>query len=137
MGQRRPPPFSRSEYPENEKPNPREAFPGPDSFRKANKDTDSVLDTAEFAEALTKVSWCKLSRRTPDEWFNQADKNGDDMLDIKEFASICTRGSHIENIFKRTGRDVSGSLTQRESAAYIRSVTHGKQRSRKTRKRDG
>ena len=110
---------------------------GPDSFRKADKDSDGVLDTAEFVEALSKVSWWKISRKTPDEWFIQADKNRDGMLDIKEFAWISTSGNHIENIFKRIDRDESGSLTQRETAAYIRSVTHGKHRSRNTRKRDG
>lgn len=110
---------------------------GPDSFRKADKDSDGVLDTAEFVEALSKVSWWKLSRKTPADWFIQVDKNSDGTLDIKEFASISTSGNHIDNIFKRTDRDDSGSLTQRETAAYIRSVTHGKQSSRKTRKRDG
>ena len=99
---------------------------GPDSFRKADKDSDGVFDTTEFVEALSKVSWWKLSRKTPAEWFIQADKNRNCMLDIKEFAWICTSGNHIENIFKRTDRDESGSLTQRETAAYIRSVTHGK-----------
>ena len=65
------------------------------------------------------------------EWFIQADKNGDGMLDIKEFAWICTSGNHIDNIFKRADQDKSGSLAQRETAAYIRSVTHEKKRSRK------
>ena len=110
---------------------------GPDSFRNSDKDSDGVLDSAEFAEALSNVSWWKLSRKAPDEWFIQADKNSDGTLDIKEFASISTSGNHIENIFKRTDRDESGSLTLRETAAYIRSVTHGKQRSKKTRKQDG
>ena len=110
---------------------------GPDGFRKADKNSDSVLDKAEFVEALSKVSWWKLSRKTPDVWFSQADKNGDGMLDIKEFAGISTSGNHIENIFKRTDRDESGSLNQSETAVYIRSVTHGKERSRKKRKRDG
>jgi hypothetical protein len=40
----------------------------------------------------------------------------------------------MENIFKRTDQDESGSLTQRETSAYIRSVTHGKKRSREKRK---
>ena len=110
---------------------------GPDSFRKADKDSDGVLDTAEFVEALSKVSWWKLSRKTPDEWFTQADKSKNGMLDIKEFAAICTSGSHIDNVFKRADRDDSGDLSSRETTAYVRSVTHGKQRSRKTRKRDG
>jgi len=104
---------------------------GPDSFRKADKDIDGVLDTEEFVEALNKVSWWKLSRKTPGEWFIQADKNGDGMLDIKEFAWICTSGNHIDNIFKRADQDKSGSLAQRETAAYIRSVTHEKKRSKK------
>ena len=107
---------------------------GPDSFRKADKDSDGGLNSAEFVAALDKVSWWKLSRKTPDEWFAQADKNGDDVLDTKEFAGICTSGNHIDNIFKRTDRDESGSLSQREIAAYIRSVTHGKERSKKKRK---
>lgn len=109
---------------------------GPDSFRKADKDSDGVLDTAEFAEALSKVSWWKISRKTPGEWFVQADKSKDGMLDTNEFAAICTSGNHIDNIFKRTDRDGSGSLTPNETAAYIRSITHGKQKGRTKRKRD-
>ena len=36
---------------------------GPDSFRKAHKNIDGLLNTAEFAAALSKVSWWKLSRK--------------------------------------------------------------------------
>ena len=106
----------------------------PDSFRKADSNSDGVLDSSEFAEALGKVSWWKLSRRTPDEWFRQADNNEDEKLDLKEFAMICTSGNHIENIFKRSDDNNDGSLTQQEITAYIRSVTHGKQRKKTTRK---
>ena len=109
---------------------------GPDSFRKYDKDSDGALATAEFVEALSKVSWWILSRKTPGEWFNQADKNRDGMLDSNEFASICTSGNHIENIFKRVDQDKSGSLAQRETEAYIRSVTHGKKTNRKKRRND-
>jgi Ca2+-binding EF-hand superfamily protein len=107
---------------------------GPDSFRKADRDRDGVLGTAEFMNALSGVSWWKLSRQTADEWFLQADKNRDEMLDVEEFAIICTSGNHIENVFKRADEDKSGSLTQHETVAYIRSVTHGKVRKRKKRK---
>ena len=107
---------------------------GPDSFRKADANSDGVLDAAEFIEALSGVSWWKISRKTSAEWFVQADKNSDDMLDIHEFSFICTSGNHIENVFKRADEDKSGSLTQRETAAYIRSVTYGKTRTRKKRK---
>ena len=103
---------------------------GPDSFRKADMDSDGVLDTAEFVEALSKVSWWKISRKTPDKWFIQADSNGNNKLDIEEFALICTSGNHIENIFKRTDRDTSGQLSQRETVTYIRSVTHGAKRTK-------
>lgn len=109
----------------------------PDLFRKLDKDSDGVFDAAEFAAALSKAPWWQLSRRGPDEWFIQADKNKDSVLDVKEFALICTSGNHMENHFERADRDKSGSLTQRETAAYIRSVTHGKARSKKSRKRDG
>ena len=109
---------------------------GPDSFRKADKDGDGALDSAEFVEALNKVSWWTLSRKTPDQWFSQADKDNDGMLDIKEFALTCTSGNHLENIFKRSDRDNSGSLSRGETEAYLRSVTHGKERSKKKRKRD-
>ena len=107
---------------------------GPDSFRKADGNSNGVLDSSEFTEALSKVSWWKLSRRTPGEWFRQADHNEDEKLDLEEFAMICTSGNHIENIFKRSDADDDGSLTQQETSAYIRSVTHGKQKKRTTRK---
>jgi Ca2+-binding EF-hand superfamily protein len=93
-------------------------------------DSDGVLDTAEFVEALSKVSWWKISRKTPEKWFIQADSNGNHKLDIEEFALICTSGNHIENIFKRTDRDTSGQLSQRETVTYIRSVTHGAKRTK-------
>ena len=107
---------------------------GPDSFRKTDQDSDGVLNAAEFNKALSGVSWWKLSRTTPDEWFVQADENKDGTLSIKEFAIICTSGNHIENIFKRADEDKSGGLTQRETEAYSRSVTHEEKKSRKKRK---
>ncbi|MGB0598180.1 MAG: hypothetical protein ACPGLY_15950 [Rubripirellula sp.] len=109
----------------------------PDLFRKLDKDSDSVFDAAEFAAALSNVSWWQLSRRAPEEWFIQADKNKDSVLDVKEFAFICTSENHMKNHFDRVDRDKSGSLTQRETAAYIHSVTHEKVRSKNSRKRDG
>ena len=108
---------------------------GPDSFRKTDQDSDGVLNAAEFNKALSGVSWWKLSRTTPDEWFVQADENKDDTLSIKEFAIICTSGNHIENIFKRADEDKSGGLTQRETEAYIRSVTHEGKKEKKSRKK--
>ena len=107
---------------------------GPDSFRKTDQDSDGVLNATEFKKALSGVSWWKLSRMTPREWFVQADENKDDTLSIKEFASICTSGNHIDNIFKRADEDTSGSLSEGETEAYIRSVTHEEKKSRKKRK---
>ena len=108
---------------------------GPDSFRKTDQDGDGMLDATEFNTALSGVSWWKLSRTTPDEWFVQADENRDDTLSIKEFASICTSGNHIENIFKRADGDKSGGLTRSETEAYIRSVTHEEKKEKKSRKK--
>ena len=85
---------------------------GPDSFRKADKDSDGVLDTAEFVEALSKVSWWKLSRKTPDEWFTQADKSKNGMLDIKEFAcNLHERQSHRQRLQTRSTAMTPGSLS--------------------------
>ena len=109
---------------------------GPDSFRKADKDSDGALDKTEFAAALGKVSWWKISRKSPNAWFIQADQNRDGMLDIQEFGLICPSGNHLKNIFKRADRDKSDSLNERETEAYIRSITHGKEKSKQKRKRD-
>ena len=66
----------------------------------------------------------------------KCDRDKDGMLDTKEFGLICTSGNHLKNIFKRVDRDKSGSLNERETEAYIRSITHGKERSKQKRKRD-
>ena len=108
---------------------------GPDTFRKADQNGNGGLNWAEFADALKKVSWWKLSRKTPDEWFAQADKNGNKHLDAKEFAWICTSGNHLENIFKRTDIDESGSLSQQEVTTYILGITQGKKKTRRKRKK--
>ncbi|MCP4854197.1 MAG: hypothetical protein GY903_06865, partial [Fuerstiella sp.] len=109
---------------------------GPDHFRKADSDSDGGLSSDEFRKALETVSWWTLSRKAPAAWFQEADADGDEQLSMKEFAHICTSGNHIDNVFKRADRDGSGDLSSRETTAYIRTVTHGKQKSRKTRKRD-
>ena len=109
---------------------------GPDHFRKTDGDSDGGLSSDEFRKALEKVSWWILSRKAPEAWFQEADADGDEKLSMKEFAHICASGNHIDNVFKRADRDNSGDLSSRETTAYIRSVTHGKQKSRKTRKRD-
>jgi hypothetical protein len=109
---------------------------GPNSFRMADRDRDGVLNSDEFVEALSKVSWWKLSRKTRDEWFIQADRNSDRKLDMKKFAIICISGNYIENVFKRTDRDRSGQFGLRETAAYIRGVTHGVDRKKSKPERD-
>ncbi len=107
---------------------------GPDSFQKTDQDGDGVLNATEFKKALSGVSWWTLSRKTPEKWFVQADENNDGTLTIEEFAGICTSGNHIENIFKRADEDTSSGLTQRETEAYIRSVTHEEKKEKKEKK---
>ena len=99
---------------------------GPTRTEKQIEIVAGNLDLNEFVEALKSVSWWKLSRKTPEDWFLQADQNQNESLDIKEFAQICTSGNHIENIFKRTDQDGSGALNLQETTSYIRSVTHEK-----------
>ncbi|MEC8861546.1 MAG: hypothetical protein VXX31_01255 [Planctomycetota bacterium] len=108
---------------------------GPDAFRKADQTGSGGLNSSEFAEALKKVAWWKLSRQTPAKWFAQADKNGNKQLDAKEFVWICTSGNHLENIFKRTDRDASGSLSEQEVTTYILGITLGKKKTREKRKK--
>lgn len=109
---------------------------GPDAFRNADRDGNGTFDSQEFEQALAKVSWWKLSRKTAVDWFREADKNRDSDLEIKKFSLICSSGNHIDRIFKRADGDASGSLSQQETANYIRSVTHGKKKSRGKRKRN-
>ena len=52
------------------------------------------------------------------------------------YGEICTGGNHLENVFNRNDRDQSGNLTQQETTAYVRSVTHGNRSSKTKRKRD-
>ena len=106
---------------------------GPDHFRTTDSDGDGGLSSAEFLNSLGKVSWWILSRKAPDVWFREANNNGDEILSMKEFARICTSGNHIDNVFKRADLDDSGDLSLRETTTYIRSVTHGKQKNRKSR----
>lgn len=107
---------------------------GPDSFRKADIDGDGVLNLTEFISALAKVSWWRLSRKTPDDWFLEADKNHDRGLDVEEFKHICPSGNHVDNIFKRSDEDDSGYLSAEEITAYIRDVTHGKKKDTRQKK---
>ena len=109
---------------------------GPDHFRTADSNGDGGLSSAEFRKALGKISWWTLSRKAPDVWFQEADADGDETLTMKEFAQICTSGNHIDNVFKRADLDESGGLSLGETTTYIRSVTHGKQKSRKPQNRD-
>ena len=110
---------------------------GPDSFRKVDKNKDGVLDAIEFDRALDHVAWWQLSRKTPERLFLQADQNHDILLDVKEFSQICKSGNHLDNLFSRTDRDASGSLTPSEVAAYIRSVTHGEKIRKEKQKKVG
>ena len=104
---------------------------GPDHFRKADGNSDGSLNSDEFRKALEKVSWWTLSRKSPEAWFQKADTDSNEKLSIKEFAHICTSGNHVDNIFKRADRDDSGNLSSHETTAYIRSITHGKQKNKK------
>jgi len=92
---------------------------GPDSFLKADKNDDGLLDGAEMTKLLAGVSWWKYSRKSSDEWFRQADANGNGTLDLKEFISIAAGKNHAENVFKRTDKNKDKALDPKEVAKYL------------------
>ena len=92
---------------------------GPDSFLKADKNDDGLLDGSELTKLLAGVSWWKYSRKSSDEWFRQADANGNGVLDLKEFTSIAAGKNHAENVFKRTDKNKDKALDSKEVAKYV------------------
>jgi Ca2+-binding EF-hand superfamily protein len=92
---------------------------GPDSFLKADKNDDGLLDGAEMTKLLAGVSWWEYSRKSSDEWFRQADANGDGVLDLKEFTTIAAGKNHAENVFKRTDKNKDKALDPKEVAKYV------------------
>ena len=95
---------------------------GPDKFKKYDKDQNGIFDEKEFAKALGEVSWWKMSRKTPEQWFEIADVNKNGQLTVKEFTEITEGKNHVDNHFKRTDKDKSGSLSRKEATSYINGV---------------
>ena len=80
-----------------------------------DKDSDGVLDSAEFVAALSKVSWWKLSRKTPDEWFNEISLAITDAKKSKPFGLLV--GRRITQALKAVGgaRD-AGTIPMKSSS---------------------
>jgi Ca2+-binding EF-hand superfamily protein len=95
---------------------------GPDHFTKVDKDGDGGLNEEELESLLNTVSWWKYSRQSADDWFAEADSDDDGLLNKKEFTTICSGKSHVDNRFKRTDSDKSGTISPEESSAYIKKL---------------
>lgn len=93
---------------------------GPNDFQAADRNKDSVLDAVEFLERLHSVTWWRLSRKTPKEFFVQSDRDGNGALSMKEFAEI--GAGHLDAVFPRFDRNKSGDLDEQEVADYIKRV---------------
>jgi Ca2+-binding EF-hand superfamily protein len=93
---------------------------GPNDFQAADQNRDSVLDAAEFLDRLQSVTWWKLSRKTPKEFFALSDRDGNGALSMKEFAEIGS--GHLDAVFPRYDRNKSGDLDEQEVADYIKRI---------------
>ena len=98
---------------------------GPDKFEKSDKDSNGLLDHAEFSKLLAQVTWWKFSRKSAEDWFAQADTNGDGKLDEKEFGLTFDTGNHTANRFKRADGDTSGILDKLEVSEFYQSLISG------------
>lgn len=93
---------------------------GPNDFQAADKNRDGTLNPAEFLERLKSVTWWRLSRRTPTEFFRLSDKDANGALSLKEFAEIGV--GHLDTVFPRYDNDQSGDLDEREVTEYLARV---------------
>jgi Ca2+-binding EF-hand superfamily protein len=92
---------------------------GPVMFYKADTDRSGALNRKQFDELLVKVTWWKMSRKTPEEWFNDSDQDNNGVLSQKELAILQGTDAHIDKIFKSVDKDKSGDLAPAEVFAFI------------------
>lgn len=104
---------------------------GPDHFPNLDKDGDDTLGFKEFQQALTSIDWWRLSRKSAEEWMRTSDRDGNSELNKTEFASVCLSGSHLDQIFKRTDKDRSGTISLSELETWLGSVISPKRKRKK------
>ena len=93
---------------------------GPNDFQAADKNKDNFLDPGEFLERMKAVTWWRLSRKSPGEYFKSSDKDANGKLSMKEFGEI--GAGHLDAVFPRCDKDKSGSLDEKEVIDYINRV---------------
>ncbi len=92
---------------------------GPVMFHKADTDKSGALNRKQFDELLVKVTWWKMSRKTPEEWFKDSDQDNNGVLSQKELAILQGTDAHIDKIFKSADKNKSGDLDDAEVSALI------------------
>lgn len=92
---------------------------GPVMFHKADTDKSGALNRKQFDDLLAKVTWWKMSRKTPEEWFKDSDQDNNGVLSQKELAILQGTDAHIDKIFKSADKNKSGDLDDAEVSALI------------------
>ncbi len=83
---------------------------GPVAFHKSDQDHSGSLNLQELPSLLAKVKWWKMSRKTPEEWFNSSDQDKNGVLSQGELAVLLGSEAHIDVFFKRADKNTSGDL---------------------------
>lgn len=101
---------------------------GPVMFYKADPDKSGALNRKQFDDLLTKVTWWKVSRKTPDEMFKASDQDANGVLSKEEFAILQGTEAHIDKIFKAVDKNKSGDVDLNEAKIYINGLIYPSQK---------
>ena len=103
---------------------------GPVAFHKSDQDHSGSLNLQELPSLLAKVKWWKMSRKTPDEWFNSSDQDKNGVLFQEELAVLLGSEAHIGVFFKRADNNTSGDLDLTEVSLLINELIFPSRRKR-------
>ena len=103
---------------------------GPVAFHKSDRDHSGSLNRKELPSLLAKVKWWKMSRKTPEEWFESSDRDKNGVLSQKELAVLLGSEAHIEVFFKRADKNTSGDLDLTEVSRFINELIYPSRRKR-------
>lgn len=103
---------------------------GPVMFHKADTDKSGALNRTQFDELLAKVTWWKMSRKTPEEMFKTSDQDTNGVLSKEEFAILQGTEAHIDKIFKAADKNKSGDLDSVEVSAFINAKIYPSRRNK-------
>ena len=103
---------------------------GPVAFHKSDQDHSGSISLKELPSLLAKVKWWKMSRKTPEEWFESSDQDKNGVLSQEELVILLGSEAHIEVFFKRADKNTSGDLDPAEVSHFINELIFPSRRSR-------